>query len=197
MIEICATVLGLTCAFLATRARKENFWAGYLYNVLLFFLFLQKHLYSSMLLQPISLALNIYGHYRWTHPQQGEANTKKELKISLLTWKQRGLYAGVWVIFLFGWGFALSRLHLINEGLFPPARQPYLDAFVMISVLTAQLLSAQKKLECWACWAAVNVTKFILYIGSGLVVLPVEPVAYMALAVFGFTGWRKMWKQKR
>ena len=191
LIDLCSAVIGLTCVFLATRARKENFWVGYAYNVLLFFLFMQKHLYASMLLQPVSFALNLYGHYRWTHPKEGEADAKKELKISLLSWRQRGVYLGGWMVLALCWGFVLSHLHLLNEGLFPPARQPYLDAFVMVTFLTAQLLSAKKKLECWACWMTANVTNFILYLRSGLVFMPIVATAYMVMAVFGFLGWRR------
>jgi nicotinamide mononucleotide transporter len=197
LIDLCSSVLGLTCVFLAARARKENFWVGYVYNIFLFFLFMQKHLYSSMLLQPISFALNAYGHYRWTHPKAGEANAKQELKISLLGWKQRWLYLGGWIVFALCWGFVLSRLHLINDGLFPEARQPYLDAFVTITFLTAQLLSAKKVLECWACWMSANVTNFILYVRSGLVFMPLVATAFMVMAVFGFVGWRKRWREKR
>ena len=197
LLEFCTVLIGLSCVFLATRARKENFWVGYVYTILLFILFMQKHLYSSMLLQPISLALNIYGHYRWTHPKQGEANAKKELKISLLSGKKRALFLGGWILFALCWGFVLSRLHLVNDGLFPPARQPYLDAFVTATFLTAQLLSAKKVLECWACWMTANVTNFILYLRSGLVFMPLVATAYMIMAVFGFLGWRKKWKRNR
>lgn len=196
LIDLCAALTGLTCVFLATRARVENFWAGYAYTLLLFFMFMQKHLYSSMLLQPISLAINIYGHYRWTHPKEGEANAKKELKISLLNGKQRGLYASGWVLFALGWGFVLSRLHVVNRGWFPPAQQPYLDAFVTATFLTAQWLSAKKVLECWGCWMSANVTNFILYLRSGLVFMPFVAAAYMVMALFGFLGWRKKWNKE-
>jgi len=197
LIDLCAAVIGLTCVFLATRARKENFWVGYVYTLLLFFLFMQKHLYSSMLLQPVSFALNVYGHYRWTHPQEGEANVKKELKISLLSPTQRVLYVAGWIALTFCWGFVLSRLHLIHQGLFPAARHPFLDAFVTITFLTAQLLSAKKVLECWACWMSANVTNFILYLWSGLVFMPLVATAYMGMAVLGFFGWRKKWIKER
>ena len=197
LIEFCSVIMGLSCVFLATRARKENFWVGYLYTFLLFFLFMQKHLYSSMLLQPVSFALNVYGHYHWTHPKRGEANAKKELKVSLLSWRRRGLYLGGWIVFALGWGFVLSRLHLINDGLFPAARQPYLDAFVTATFLTAQLLSAKKVLECWTCWMTANVTNFILYLRSGLVFMPIVATAYMVMALFGFLGWRRKIKQNR
>ena len=61
-LDIIASALGLTCVFLAGRNSKYNFWVGYLYTVALFFLFWKNHLVASLMLQPVSLAINILGH---------------------------------------------------------------------------------------------------------------------------------------
>ena len=92
-LDLLCSVLGLTCVFLAGRGSKYNFWVGYLYTIALFFLFLQKNLVASLLLQPVSLGINILGHYRWTHPKAGEASSEKsgELKVTMLTWPERAL----------------------------------------------------------------------------------------------------------
>ena len=60
LIELLSVMVGLTCVFLAGRARVANFWFGYLYNILLFVMFAQKHLYFSMALQPVSLVINFF-----------------------------------------------------------------------------------------------------------------------------------------
>ena len=72
IVDLTASVLGLTCVFLAGRNSKYNFWVGYLYTAALFVLFWQRNLYANLLLQPISLGINILGHYRWTHPRENE-----------------------------------------------------------------------------------------------------------------------------
>ena len=195
-LEACAMLCGLSCVFLATRARKENFWIGYVYNILLFALFWQKYLYSSMLLQPISLIINIFGHYRWTHPRKEEATAKKELKITLLSWRQRSLYILAWATLAVLWGFLLSRLHLWNA-LFPAARQPYLDAFVSITMILSMFLSAQKKLDCWGGWMTANVTNLILYLRSGLVFMPIVAAAYMVMASIGYRTWLAKMKNEK
>ncbi|MBR1539005.1 MAG: nicotinamide mononucleotide transporter, partial [Bacteroidales bacterium] len=58
-LDLISSVLGLTCVFLAGRGSKYNFWVGYLYTAALFFLFWQKNLAASLLLQPVSLGINI------------------------------------------------------------------------------------------------------------------------------------------
>ena len=70
LIDLVTSVLGLTCVFLAGRNSKYNFWVGYLYTTFLFLMFWNKNLYASLLLQPVSLGINILGHYRWTHPKK-------------------------------------------------------------------------------------------------------------------------------
>ena len=76
LIDLITSVLGLTCVFLAGRNSKYNFWVGYLYTTALFLMFWNKNLYASLLLQPISLAINILGHWRWTHPKEVERSSE-------------------------------------------------------------------------------------------------------------------------
>ena len=91
LIDLVSSVLGLTCVFLAGRNSKYNFWVGYLYTTALFLLFWNKNLYASLLLQPISLAINVLGHWRWTHPRENEqsAGDPTALKVSMLSWTER------------------------------------------------------------------------------------------------------------
>ena len=64
LIDLVTSLFGLACVFLAGRNSKYNFWVGYIYTFLLFLMFWNKHLYASLLLQPVSLGINILGHYR-------------------------------------------------------------------------------------------------------------------------------------
>lgn len=194
LLESLSVLSGLTCVYLATRAKVANFWMGYIYNILLFMLFYQKGLYSSMLVQPVSFVINFFGHYRWTHPKKGEENSKKQLKISLLTNGERTYFVFQILILAAVWGFVLTYLDVIFPSVFGKAQRPFLDAFVTMTILTAQYLSAQKKLECWAAWFTVNVTNVTLYILAGLAFLPMVSAGYLILAFFGFTMWRREWK---
>ncbi|MDR3132530.1 MAG: nicotinamide riboside transporter PnuC [Prevotellaceae bacterium] len=195
-LEVVCTAAGLVCIFLAMRAKTANFWVGYLYNLLLFPLFLQKGLYSSMLLQPISFAINMFGHYRWTHPRANEANQQHELKITLLDNRRRWLVLLAVAVLTAGLGAIVSRLHLW----FPAVRQaeqPFLDAFILVVILTAQWLSAQKKLDCWAAWMVVNVTNAIRYPFGGLLFLALESFTKIGMASFGFLHWLKKYRTEQ
>ena len=196
LVELLSVLLGLTCVFLAGRGKVHNFWFGYLYNISLFFLFAQKHLYFSMMLQPVSLIINLVGHYRWTHPREGEANSRNELKITRLSAPISLFYIfGVALLaFLLGW--AMQQFGTRWPNLFPPARYPYLDAFVTMTILTAQQLSANKKFECWIAWLIVNVTNIILYLNAGLAFMPIVSACYLVLAILGIRSWKKQMKEQ-
>ena len=112
LMDLVSSVLGLACVFLAGRNSKYNFWVGYLYTAALFFLFWNRSLYANLLLQPISLAINILGHYRWTHPSSSERSSedRHKLRVSMLSWGERILHLRVGNVFM----PIVCSLYLIN-----------------------------------------------------------------------------------
>ncbi|MCL2097337.1 MAG: nicotinamide riboside transporter PnuC [Bacteroidales bacterium] len=193
-LEALSMIAGLSCVFLAVRAKVFNFYIGYIYSMLLFTFFFQKNLYSSMMLQPISLVINAIGHYRWTHPRKSEENKKRELKITLLTNQQRIVILATLAGLTLGWGFAMANVNCWMPWPVVPSSLPYLDAFVVMTVLTAQWLSAQKKLDCWAAWMTVNLTNVTLYTLRGLVFMPFLSATYIVMAFFGARIWYRKYK---
>lgn len=196
-LEICSTLCGLLCVFFAVKGEIFNFWLGYLYNILLFCLFLQAGLYSSMLLQPISIGINFFGHYRWTHPKREEQDEHKRLKVTVFNNGERIIIAAIICIFMFIWGYILSRVDLWLPQVFAlPAQMPYFDAFVLGTILMAQYLSAQKKLDCWGCWLIANLANMILCLKAGFGMMPIVYIAYFGLAVGGLLLWLKAYKKQ-
>lgn len=190
-IDLVTSVLGLVCVFLAGRNSKYNFWVGYFYTASLFLMFWSKNLYASLLLQPVSLAINIMGHYRWTHPRENEQSSEKagNLKVSMLSWPERGLAALSVLIVAFAWGALLDRL-------FPADPHPYLDSCVTVLILLAQLLSAMKKWDCWVAWLLVNITQIILHISVGNVFMPVVCGLYLINGIWSIITWMKLYRRK-
>lgn len=191
LIDLISSILGLTCVFLAGRNSKYNFWVGYLYTAALFFLFWNRNLYASLLLQPMSLAINVMGHYRWTHPKADEASSgdAKALKVTMLTWAERGyaLLSIIVVASLWGW---------ILDTLFPADPHPYLDTVVTVLILLAQLLSALKKWECWVIWLLVNITQLMLHISVGNVFMPIVSGLYLLNGLWSLSTWMKLYKKE-
>ena len=190
MMDLVSSVLGLTCVFLAGRNSKYNFWVGYLYTAALFFLFWNRNLYANLLLQPNSLAINVMGHYRWTHPKEGERSSEdaNSLKVSMLSWKERAFTIGAIFLIALAWGWAM-------DALFPSDPHPYLDCCVTVLILTAQLLSALKKWDCWIAWLVVNVTQIILHVSVGNVFMPIVCGLYLVNGLWSLYSWMKLYKK--
>ena len=189
VLDIVCSVLGLTTVILAGRNSKYNVWVGYFYTAALFVMFMTKNLYASLLLQPISLSINILGHYRWTHPRENEKASDDSLKVSMLSWPERIISIGAVIIVAFAWGWTLDRL-------FPTDPHPYLDCLVTVLILLAQLLSALKKWDCWVAWLLVNVTQLILHISVGNVFMPIVCGIYLANGIWSLVSWKKLYNNE-
>ena len=189
-IDIVASVLGLTCVFLAGRNSKYNFWVGYLYTAALFVMFYDKSLLASLLLQPVSLAINILGHYRWTHPREGEesASDSTALKVSMLSWPERGLAVLSVLVVAFFWGWLLDRL-------FPADPHPYLDSCVTVLILLAQLLSSMKKWDCWIAWLVVNAAQIALHVSIGNIFMPIVCSLYLINGLWSLRTWIGLYRK--
>lgn len=188
-VEIVSAVLGLSCVFLAGRNSKYNFYVGYVYNVFLFVLFMHQHLYSAMILQPISLMINAYGHWRWTHPREEErsAADSSRLKVGNIPPRHLALYVLAVLGASVAWAFVLKFV-------FDDPANPCLDSLMLMLTLCAQYLSARKYWECWIVWLLVNIGNATLYILSGLYIMPVVSALYIANGVWSLVSWRKMYK---
>ena len=188
LIDVIASVLGLTCVFLAGRNSKYNFWVGYLYTTALFLMFWNKNLYASLLLQPVSLAINVLGHWRWTHPRSGEesAADSKALKVSKLTWAERAIAISAVFVVAGLWGWILNRL-------FPADPHPYLDSLVTVLILMAQLLSSLKKWDCWIAWILVNIAQITLHLSVGHVFMPIVCTLYLVNGIWSMVSWNKLY----
>lgn len=199
LVDLLTSIFGLTCVFLAGRNSKYNFWVGYVYSALLFLMFWNKNLYANLFLQPISLGINVLGHYRWTHPRSGERSSEddKSLKVGMLSWTQR-LIVVLSVLALAGvWGWIIS---LLGNAVFPGKISsdpiPYLDACVTVLILTAQLLSALKKWDCWIGWLLVNVFQMIMHIRVGHVFMPMVCALYLVNGIWSIVSWYRLYRRK-
>jgi len=191
LIDLVTSVLGLTCVFLAGRNSKYNFWVGYLYTAGLFLMFWNKNLYASLLLQPISLAINIMGHYKWTHPREEEKSSQDSsaLKVSTLSWPERIMAIASVFIVAGLWGWSL-------DSLFPGDPHPYLDSCVTVLILLAQLLSAMKKWDCWIVWLVVNITQIILHLSVGNTFMPIVCALYLVNGLWSLATWFRLYRKE-
>ena len=196
LIDLLSAVVGLTVVFLAGRNNKYNFYVGYLYTALLFFMFWQKHLYANLILQPISLGINILGQYRWSHPRKGEETSSGDLKVTMLSWPWRAGVVALVLTLALAWGWIMSQLGTKwFVGYFPANPLPYLDCVLNVLILKAQTLSALKKWDCWIAWLFVNIANLTLYLKAGLVFMPIVSCLYLINGVWSLFSWYRLYRK--
>lgn len=186
--EIVSALLGLSCVILAGRNSKYNFWIGYLYNIFLFVLFWRNDLFAAMALQPVAFAINIYGHWRWTHPSQQEqsASDSRKLKVSSVA-------AGEWLVLVLVVLVSGSAVGVLLDR-YTPDPSPWLDSYIMMFTFLAQWLSARKRWECWIVWMLLNMANMVLYLSSGLWIMCGVAFLYLVNGICSVVHWRRLLK---
>ena len=161
-------------------------------------MFWQKNLYANLILQPISLGINILGQYRWSHPKKSEESSAGtgDLKVSMLSWPQRGMIVALVLVLALVWGWLMSMMGTRwFVGYFPANPLPYLDCCVTVLILTAQTLSALKKWDCWIAWLFVNIANLTLYLKAGLVFMPIVSCLYLVNGIWSLVTWYRLYKK--
>lgn len=177
-LEVMAAVFGVISVYLSTRQNIWS-WPTAIVNVALYaFVFYQGRLYGQMGLQPIYLALSVYGWYQWLHG--GEQRT--ELRVSRASSRLLGALA---VLNLALWLALAAVLRLTDAAL------PWLDALLTTTSLVAQWMMTRKILENWLVWIALDVVYVPMFISQGLYATALLYAAFLVLALMGFVEWRR------
>ena len=177
-IELIATVAGALCVFLLVRQSIWNFPLAIVQVTLSGWVFYGQRLYSDVILQAFFVILNVYG---WVHWLRG-GNRESPLPVTRLSGRA-----------IFGWAVATLALSLV-WGTFAKyqlgAAAPYLDGFILVGSLVAQWLTAQKRLESWWLWIAVDLVAVPLYASRGLYFLSALFFVFIILCLLGLREWR-------
>jgi nicotinamide mononucleotide transporter len=177
-LEGIAAAFGLVSVYLSTRQNIWS-WPTAIVNVALYtIVFYQGRLYGQMGLQPVYLALSIYGWYEWLH---GGAK-KTELHVSRASPRLLGALA---ILNIVTW-IALAALLRRTD-----AALPWLDALLTTTSLVAQWMMTRKILENWLLWIAVDVIYVPMFISQHLYATALLYAAFLILASMGFVEWRR------
>lgn len=192
-LELAGTLTGLACVWLTARERISCWPVGIINIICFFFMFYQVHLYADMFLQVFFLVMSIYGWIKWANPRiPDEANSRNELRITSLAANCLAAVAAASAACGAACGLLMSRLHLYIPALFPrPSAFPYLDSFIAVFSVTATILMARKKLECWYFWISVDTLAVFVYYLRGIKLVSLEYFVFGMLAAMGLLGWRR------
>ena len=186
-LEIIAVVFGFVAIWLAAKGKVVNFGIGLVNCVLYMVLFGRVGLYSAMILQGVYFVIDLYGLYSWRKPRKEE----KELKVSWLTWQQRGWAALIVVATGVMWGMGVKYgAQLLPENIQEP-QYPFVDAILTTASIVAQILLTRKKIDNWVMWVLVDVVYIGLYVAVGMYWTAGLYVVYTGIAVNAVKMWNE------
>jgi len=176
--ELLGDVTGAACVALVARQHVWNWPLGLLNNVFWALLFWRAKLYSDSSLQGIFFVLGCYGWWRWQHKTVGAVLVVRRMRS--IEWKALAGLVVVVTAAVAGW-----LAHATDS----PA--PLADATVLSLSLAATWAQAEKRLESWWIWIAVDVISVPLYVSRSLYPTAGLYVIFGILCVFGLRAWSR------
>ena len=177
--EIVAVVFGIAYVLLAA---KESLWAwffGFFSTLIYTILFWDGALLFSSLLNFYYMVMAVYGFTLW---RKDKVSSKELIITSWSFYKNtRLIITGTMIALVVGY---LSSTYTI-------ANFAYLDSFVMTFSVIATWMLANKILENWLFWIAIDTAAVVLYWKSGYHATIVLFMFYIILAVYGYFSWKK------
>lgn len=184
-VELIGTLFGFVSVYYATKADILTWPTGIVNEFFLFLLFYQVHLYADMSLQVYFFIITLYGWHKWKRYQTVQTVSRMSAKRRLLSFAI--LLLSVLVI-----GVFFSNIHIYLPHLFKvQASYPFVDTFVMVASIFATILLAQKKIETWYLWIAVDIISVVLYSLKEVYFLSLEYLVFLGLATKGLIDWNK------
>lgn len=182
-IEAITTVLGVANIILLIRQNIWNFPVGIIMVSLFGWVVWDAKLYSDFGLQIFFLTLQFYGWFNWSRGRNAQHD---QLRVTMLSQRQRLKWAGVAVVGILGLGLVMDR----NTD----AALPYWDAATTVLSVIAQYFLARKFLENWMLWIAVNIMAIGIYSAKGLYIFSGLYGFFLVLATLGLVAW---WRSSR
>ena len=177
-LELFAAVLGVIAVWLTV---KQNPWCwpiGLVMVLLYSWIFFDVKLYSDMLLQVVYAVLQLYGWWQWT--RAGAQHHGRQ--VTSLNARQISTGLAIGAVGSLALGAAMAH--------WTDAAQPWLDAALTGFSLVAQLWMAQKRVQCWPLWIAVDVIFVGLFLYKGLYLTAALYALSTVIAVQGWREWR-------
>lgn len=192
-IEFMGTLFGLASVWLAAKANIYTWHTGILNTIAFFAIFYQVQLYADMFLQVFFFCACVYGWFTWKNREEVNAQ-----EISVLKAKEWLLWLLLMGLIIFGLGGFNSQIHLLFPSVFEkPASFPYWDGFTTAASVVAMVLMAQRKVESWIFWIAVDVVAIVLYFIKGIKFISLEYLIFLFMSIGGLVSWWRHYRKNQ
>ncbi|WP_027004035.1 nicotinamide riboside transporter PnuC [Hugenholtzia roseola] len=178
-LEDFAALMGFICVLLNTRAHVLGWVFGIFSIIPYIYIFYQVGLYGDFSLHIFFLFANFYGLYHWLWGGQ-----KAKIDSLPITKSKPTILLKSAVFALLGtilFGFITSNIQGVSY--------PYIDAYIAVFSIWGQILLAQKKIENWLLWIAVDVVAIWVYYHKDLKSTAFLYLIYLFMASYGYWHW--------
>ncbi|MFK8040745.1 nicotinamide riboside transporter PnuC [Congregibacter sp.] len=177
VLEGIAVVLGLAYLVLAIWEKRSCWIAGGLASALFMGIFWDAGLPMQGLLQVFYLFMAALGWWRW-----GRDSSETARAVSKVGWRYHATILASLVL--------LSGVTLLARNTMTDL-QAIVDTGSSWAGVLATWMVAQKKLESWIYWIAIDLLTAGLYLNAGLLASSGLYVVYTVLAIIGWKQWRQ------
>lgn len=189
-LEFFGWLTGIVAVALSAKAHLLSWPIGIVNVVLSFFLFFQVQLYPDMFLQVFFFVTNILGWWRWANPRPGEADLRKELKVSFLKRTEFFLVMGGGLVGTYLLAqFASNLNHWFPSVFSKPSASPFLDSFITVMSIITTFYMIQKKVECWIIWIMVDVVATYVYFVRDIKFYSMLYLIFTGIATYALWNW--------
>ena len=207
LLEFIAAILGVISVFYAKKENILVFPSGIISTGIYVYLLSQWQLYGDLIINIYYTLMSIYGWYMWLRIDK---NNDSRIEI---TSAGRGDYFKAFLIFgftsifviavyryynvmpnklNFGESISYAWSHITSGSLVKFRKiTPFLDTFTTGAAFAAMWLMANKKLQSWVFWIAVNIVSVPLYFVKGYGFIGIQYSIFLVLAFLGYFAWKK------
>lgn len=174
-LEVFAVFTSYVCTYLCVKERRINYPIGSISSAAYALLFYQSGLLASTVLNVYLVPALVYGWLRWRR----DANTRPVTHIQLR-----------WLpVYLLITAAGYAGAALVSQRL--GGTLAWTDSVILAGTILAQFLLDNKKLENWIVWAVVNMFAIYTYATTGLPLVALQYVLFLANTVYGYIIWKR------
>jgi len=204
-LELVAAIFGIISVYFAKKENILVFPTGIISTALYVYLLTQWVMYGDLIINIYYTLMSVYGWYMWSKIIDGDQHIPISRTQSIDKLKAFGIFVftAIFVVIVYRYyevmpnlGFSDSVAYAfkkITSGSLLEFRKatPYLDTFTTGAAFAAMWLMANKKLENWIFWIAVNIVSVPMYFVKGFGFTGIQYFIFLILAIFGYIEWKK------
>ncbi|MGE9291417.1 MAG: nicotinamide riboside transporter PnuC [Puniceicoccales bacterium] len=175
-VEILTVALSLLYVGLIAFNRRSGWWFGIAASILSVWLFIRVNLLAESILYVYYVGMGLYGYFHWKYTAALDSNPRiqtRSIRFHLGT-------IAISVCLILGLAQVLSLINSSNI---------YADASTTVFSFVATWMVAQRILENWLYWVAIDAFSVWLYNSRELPVYAALMAFYSLIAIVGFFLW--------